>query len=95
MESIAKRLFTGKEPSDSSKSSLEKISKNKWLNIGLRVFKKGVDMNLHITTTPTKVIKKVLTQIELSLLSDGFVEMGSLDEFINSLPQGGGGDFDD
>lgn len=94
LESLAHKIFTGKDSPDSTKPSLEKISKNKWINLGLKVFKKGVDMNLHISTTPTKVIKRVLTQIEQSLGLEGFVEIESLDEFINSLPKGGG-DFDD
>lgn len=96
LETLTRKLFGGKKSSDTTTYSLGKISKNKWVNMGLKVFKKGVDMNIHISTTPVKVIQRVLTQIELSLLSDGFTEVGSMDEFINSIPKpSGGGDFDD
>lgn len=76
------------------KSDLDKLSKNKWLKIGLDLVKKGVDLNINIESSITEITQKVLNNDELSLPSGEFTEIEDFDDFINSMPSAGGGDFD-
>src|SRR5690606_33038118 len=66
------------------KSNLDKLSKNKWLKIGLNLVKKGVDLNINIESVITEITQKVLNDDELSLPSGEFTEIEDFGEFINS-----------
>jgi hypothetical protein len=78
------------------KTDLDKIAKNKWIKLGLNLLKKGVDMNIHITTGLSKLEQRINLPIDLSLPSLDFIEISDIDDFIDTLPsEGSGGDFDD
>ncbi|GGX33660.1 hypothetical protein [Aquimarina muelleri] len=77
------------------KTDLEKLSKNKWINLGLKILKKGVDLNIHIATDISELTSRKLLSNEISFTSLDFIEILDIDDFSNSLPHEGGGDFDD
>jgi|GEM_PF-5535665 len=77
------------------KTDLEKLSKNKWVNLGLEVLKKGVDLNIHITADVSELTVKKLTPKEFLFPSNDFKEISDIDEFINTLPSNESGEYDD
>lgn len=74
-------------------TDLEKLSKNKWVNMGLNLLKKGVDLNLHISSEISKFSDRRIEQVEFSLPSGKFEEIDDIDVFFNSIPSGS--EFDD
>ncbi len=77
------------------KTDLDKLSKNKWLKRGLNVLKKGVDMNIQITSeiSNLKVVKVLLKDFGLPSL--GFKQIADIDDFMADLPSANSVDFDD
>lgn len=75
-------------------TDLEKLSKNKWINLGLKTLKKGVDLNINISSDMSEITSRKLSSLDLPFLSADFKEVSDIDVFINSLPHEGG-DFDD
>ncbi|MBL6445953.1 hypothetical protein JMN32_06515 [Fulvivirga sp. 29W222] len=74
-------------------TNLEKLSKSKWVNMGLNLLKKGIDLNLHISSEISKFSGRGTKPIEFSLPSGEFKEIDDFDAFCNSIPTGG--EFDD
>lgn len=73
-------------------TDLEKLSKNKWVNMGLDLLKKGVDLNLHVSSEISEFSAKSIQPSEFSLPSGDFKDIDDFDEFFNSIPSGGGYD---
>lgn len=86
------------QKSDSStvvdKTDLDKLSDNKLINWGLNILKKGVDLNIHISTEVSRIINRTIEHTDLSLPSGDFQNITDFDDFLDSIPTGGG-DFDD
>ncbi|WP_299442896.1 hypothetical protein [uncultured Aquimarina sp.] len=95
IDQLARNILRKKDSTVKKETDLEKLSKNKWLNMGLQILKKGVDLNIHITTNLSEFTPKVFADIDMSIPSGDFIEILDFDEFLNTLPTGGGGDFDD
>jgi len=76
-------------------SNKEENSTNKWINLGLEILKKGVDMNIHITSEVDQLKSGKLSLDTFSFPSSDFREIDDFDDFIGSLPSEGSGDFDD
>lgn len=76
-------------------SNLEKLAKNKWVNLGLEILKFSVDLNLQITSEVSELSTSVIDLLDLSLPSGDFEEIDDIDEFISILPHEGMDDFDD
>lgn len=77
------------EPTD-----LEKLSKNKLLNKGLDLFKKGVDLAIHFTNEITEISSRKIISSEISLPSGDFDDIDDIEDFFDKLPSGSS-DFDD
>lgn len=92
LETLTRKLIGKQSPTDSS--SVEKISKNKWVNLGIKIFKKAVDMNVHISTNLVKINKRVLSQNDLSIASNEFLLVDNLELFLNSIPKNNHGEID-
>lgn len=73
-------------------TNLERLSKNKWVNMGIDLLKKGVDLNLHVSSEISKFTGRSIKPVEFSLPSGEFKEIDDFDEFLNSIPSGGGYD---
>lgn len=95
IDQLARNILRKKDSTIKKETDLEKLSKNKWLNMGLQILKKGVDLNIHITTDVSEFSIRALSNIDISIPSGDFDEISDFDEFLNTLPTGGGGDFDD
>lgn len=77
------------------KTDLEKIANNKWVQFGLNILKKGIDLNINIKTNIAELENRKVVSSEFSFPSLGFKEIPNIDDFINDLPREGGVDFDD
>ncbi|MBW1295923.1 hypothetical protein [Aquimarina litoralis] len=95
LDQFARKLLRKKDSTIKKESDLEKLAKNKWLNFGLQILKKGVDLNIHVTTEVSEFSVRALLDVDVSMPSGDFVDVLDFDDFINDLPTGGGGDFDD
>ena len=80
---------------NAKKTDLEKLAKNKWVKLGLKALKKGVDLNIHITTEVSALSKRSPNHAEFSFPSTDFEEISDIDVFLESLPQEGEIEFDD
>ena len=78
----------GNNPTD-----LDKLADNKWLNMGLDVLKKGIDLKFHISNKTSGFSVGNIGLPLFSLPSAAFEEVDDIDEFFSSLPAEG--DFDD
>ncbi|MFD2561465.1 hypothetical protein [Aquimarina rubra] len=95
IDQLARNILRKKDSTVKKETDLEKLSKNKWLNMGLKILKKGVDLNIHITADVSDFSVRTLTNIDVSIPSGDFTEILDFDEFLNTLPTGGSVDFDD
>jgi len=95
LDQLARKILRKKDSTIKKESDLEKLSKNKWLNLGLKILKKGVDLNIHITNDVSDFSPRKLLDTDVSIPSGDFIEILEFDDFIDNLPTGGGGDFDD
>lgn len=77
------------EPTD-----LKKLSENKALNLGLDIFKKGVDLKIHFENELSEIDFREIEHEELDLPSGNFKSFDDFDDFYYSIPSGNG-DFDD
>ncbi|WP_298546378.1 hypothetical protein [uncultured Aquimarina sp.] len=95
IDQLARNILRKKDSTVKKETDLEKLSKNKWLNMGLQILKKGVDLNIHITTDVSDFSVRALSSVDISIPSGDFSEISDFDEFLNTLPTGGDIDFDD
>lgn len=95
MDKFVRSFFKTDSTQPQKKSDLEKLSKNSWLDKGLNLIKKGVDMSIEIVMEVNDFDARKLKPREMSLPSDDFVEIADFGEFLGSLPQEGSADFDD
>lgn len=94
LDQFARKLLRKKDSTINKESDLEKLANNKWLNFGLKIFKKGVDLNIHVTNKVSEFSVRELLDIDISLPSGDFTNVLEFDDFLEDLPTGGG-DFDD
>ncbi|WP_299256807.1 hypothetical protein [uncultured Aquimarina sp.] len=95
IDQLARNILRKKDSTVKKETDLEKLSKNKWLNMGLQILKKGVDLNIHITSDVSDFSVRALSSVDISIPSGDFSEISDFDEFLNTLPSGGDIDFDD
>ncbi|MHA7057711.1 hypothetical protein ACWGOQ_0010860 [Aquimarina sp. M1] len=95
IDQLARNILRKNDSTIKKETDLEKLSKNKWLNMGLKILKKGVDLNIHITLDVSNFSTRKLSDIDISIPSGDFSEISDFDEFLSTLPQGGDIDFDD
>lgn len=95
MDKFVRSFFKTDSTQPQKKTDLDKLSKNSWLDKGLNLIKKGVDMSIEIVMEVTDFEARKLKPEELSLPSGDFVEIPDFGDFISSLPQEGSYDFDD
>ncbi|WP_299607782.1 hypothetical protein [uncultured Aquimarina sp.] len=95
LDQFARKLLRKKDSTINKESDLEKLASNKWLNLGLKILKKGVDLNIHVTTEVSEFSARELLDIDISLPLGDFTNVLEFDDFLEDLPTGGGGDFDD
>lgn len=74
-------------------TSTDKLIKNKWLDLGIKALKKGVDIALHATLKLESSSIKKIQVTEFSIPLGDFKEIDDIDMFFGKLPSGG--DFDD
>ncbi|MGI9545093.1 MAG: hypothetical protein ACR2MX_17660 [Cyclobacteriaceae bacterium] len=95
LDKLARSLV---QKTDSSKvkekTDLDKLSDNKLINWGLNILKKGVDLNIHISTEVSKITNRNIDLADLSFPSGDFQSITDFDEFFDAIPTGRG-DFDD
>ena len=83
-------------PNTKKRTRLDKVAKNKWVKLGLKILKKGVDLNIEINSEIVEIFDKPMMPNAFSLPSGDFTEIIDFDEFIDiSSPSGEGFDFDD
>ncbi len=93
LDGLTRKLFAGNDSASAEKKTdLDKLTKNPWVKMGVKVLQKGVDLNIHITSTIKEFSARSLSDSELSLPSGDFEELSDLDEFLKSLPSEGGYD---
>ena len=82
---------------EKKQTDLKKLSKNSWLNLGLKLLKTGVDLNINVSSelSDLTIRKTSVADFSLSFLLSGFEEIDDIDDFFNELPIEGGYDFDD
>ena len=74
-------------------TNTDKLTKNKWLDLGIKALKKGVDIALHATLKIESLSEHEIKLSEFSIPSGDFKEIDDIDTFFSKLPSGG--DFDD
>ncbi|WP_103069993.1 hypothetical protein [Aquimarina sediminis] len=74
-------------------TNTDKLIKNKWLDLGIKMFKKGVDIALHATLKTESFSERIIELPEFAMPSGKFKEIEDIDTFFSKLPSGG--DFDD
>ena len=77
------------------KTDLDKISENKWVEKGLNILKKGVDLSIRIVMEVSDLNVGKLSEEDISLPSGDFMEIPDFGDFILSIPQESNYDFDD
>ncbi len=95
VDEFIRRQLRKKDSTINKTSNLKKVTKNKWVKMGLNLLKKGVDLNIHITSEITEFSQQELKQEVLTLPVGDFIEIEDFDDFLDELPKGGGVDFDD
>lgn len=94
LDKISKDIFYEIDSTNSKEATdLEELSQNKFLNLGLDVFKKGVDLKIHVEGKITEIIEREIDENEMVLPSESFRDVDDFDEFFNLIPSGG--EFDD
>lgn len=95
IDHFIRSVFAGKDTlSNKQSTDLEKLANSKLVQLGLDILKKGVDLNLHITSELSDIDFIPLSLTDFSLPSGDFSEIEDFDEFLNELPNSSG-DFDD
>lgn len=74
-------------------TNTDMLTKNKWLDLGIKALKKGVDIALHATLKIESLSEHEIKLSEFSIPSGDFKEIDDIDTFFSKLPSGG--DFDD
>lgn len=96
LEALAREIMGGNsQTTTENKFSLEKLSQNKLVKLGLNILKKGVDLNIHINTELSEIIKRQVTETELALPSESFTEIKDFNKFMEAFPRNNDMDFDD
>jgi len=65
------------------------------MNLGLDILKKGVDLNIHMTSEISELNVRKLTPNEFLFPSNDYKEISDFDAFLNSFPSNQSGDYDD
>jgi hypothetical protein len=86
------RNFAKRDSSPAEKTDLETLAKNPLVKLGVKALKKGLDLNISISSKVSEFTLRSLKSSELSLPSGDFEEISDMDEFMESLPKEGGYD---
>lgn len=96
LDSLARSVFQQQDSiKNDRKTDLEKLAKNKWVNLGLDILKKGIDLNVHITIEIYDLSVNETNFSASAFPSADFEEISDIDDFIGSLPDEEDIDFDD